>query len=414
MLRRSAKRRPGRRSFPFARPSRVDVLLDRFDAEAERVHVRLVGVDEAVDEPVRQPGGAPREQRQVLSRCSSRRFVAGPSRCWVSRNVSPITRSRRPRSAFSGTSTDGVDDVDVAVRTRRCFRDRALPEDVLDDERVNAERRVEERLGGDARLANLHAQEVLARRVRRRDGLPLPQSAGCVRPPPRARASSGLLYFGASRLSTHPRGILRLSVLSDRPPWPPRLETRPAARIAKRKTFAIISHPDAGKTTLTEKLLLYGGAIQLAGAVKAKRGAPPAVSDWMEMEQERGISIASSVLQFAYRGLHQPGRHARPRRLQRGHLPRAQRHRRRHHAPRLREGGRAADQEALPRLQERKLPIFTFVNKIDRPGASRFDSSARSRSVLGIGVYPITWPIYSGGRLRGVYHRAEKKVSSST
>ena len=74
----------------------------------------------------------------------------------------------------------------------------------------------------------------------------------------------------------------------------------PAAEAARRRTFAIISHPDAGKTTLTEKLLLYGGAIQLAGAVKAKRGRASAVSDWMELERERGISITSSVLQFAY------------------------------------------------------------------------------------------------------------------
>ena len=81
------------------------------------------------------------------------------------------------------------------------------------------------------------------------------------------------------------------------------MSTHLAAEIKRRKTFAIISHPDAGKTTLTEKLLLYGGAIQLAGAVKAKRGRASAVSDWMEMERERGISITSSVLQFPYRGL---------------------------------------------------------------------------------------------------------------
>src|SRR5271156_422103 len=79
--------------------------------------------------------------------------------------------------------------------------------------------------------------------------------------------------------------------------------SRLVQEIRRRKTFAIISHPDAGKTTLTEKLLLYGGAIQLAGAVKAKRGRAAAVSDWMELERERGISITSSVLQFAYHGL---------------------------------------------------------------------------------------------------------------
>ena len=78
---------------------------------------------------------------------------------------------------------------------------------------------------------------------------------------------------------------------------------RRVAEVKRRKTFAIISHPDAGKTTLTEKLLLYGGVIQLAGAVKAKRGRAAAVSDWMEMERERGISISTSVMQFPYRGL---------------------------------------------------------------------------------------------------------------
>ena len=97
-----------------------------------------------------------------------------------------------------------------------------------------------------------------------------------------------------------------------------------ARETERRRTFAIISHPDAGKTTLTEKLLLYGGAIHLAGSVKSRRAARHATSDWMKLEQERGISVTSSVMQFEYVGYqHQPARHAGPRRLLRGHLPHA-------------------------------------------------------------------------------------------
>ena len=166
--------------------------------------------------------------------------------------------------------------------------------------------------------------------------------------------------------------------------------------IARRKTFAIISHPDAGKTTLTEKLLLYGGRhpARRRGQGQARPRAHT-VSDWMEMERERGISIASSVLQFPYKGrLLNLRRHARPRRLQRGHLPHADGDRRGHHAARQRQGRRAADEEALPRLQAcgrcRSSPSSTSSTA---PGAIRSISSARSRRCSGIGVYPITWPI---------------------
>jgi peptide chain release factor 3 len=181
--------------------------------------------------------------------------------------------------------------------------------------------------------------------------------------------------------------------------------------IARRKTFAIISHPDAGKTTLTEKLLLYGGAIQAAGAVKAKRARAHAVSDWMEMEKERGISIASSVLQFPYKG----------RRLNLVDTP--------GHADFSEDTYRAlmATDAAIMLLdcakgvepqtkklfrvcKMRQMPIFTFVNKLDRPGREPIDLIGEVEEVLGIGVYPITWPIHAGGRFLGVYHRLLKQV----
>jgi peptide chain release factor 3 len=181
--------------------------------------------------------------------------------------------------------------------------------------------------------------------------------------------------------------------------------------IARRKTFAIISHPDAGKTTLTEKLLLYGGAIQLAGAVKAKRGRSAAVSDWMDMERERGISITSSVLQFDYRGLKMnlldtPG-----------HADFSEDTYRTLHAADgavmlldCAKGVEVQTKKLFRVCRQRKLPIFTFVNKMDRPGRDPLDLIGEVEDVLGIGVYPITWPVYAGGVARGVYHRVDHKV----
>ena len=181
--------------------------------------------------------------------------------------------------------------------------------------------------------------------------------------------------------------------------------------IRRRKTFAIISHPDAGKTTLTEKLLLYGGAIQLAGAVKAKRGRASAISDWMEMERERGISITSSVLQFPYRGLKMnlldtPG-----------HADFSEDTYRTLHAADgavmlldCAKGVEAQTKKLFRVCKQRAMPIFTFVNKLDRPGREPFDLVGEVEHVLGIGVYPVTWPIYRGATFRGVYHRTTKQV----
>jgi peptide chain release factor 3 len=184
-----------------------------------------------------------------------------------------------------------------------------------------------------------------------------------------------------------------------------------AREVQRRKTFAIISHPDAGKTTLTEKLLLYGGAIHLAGAVKAKRGRAATVSDWMDMERERGISITSSVLQFPYKGfslnlLDTPG-----------HADFSEDTYRTLHAADAAvmlldaaKGVEAQTKKLFRVCHRRKMPIFTFVNKLDRPARDPFDLIGEVESVLGIGCYPITWPVYRGAQFRGVYHRLEKRV----
>jgi peptide chain release factor 3 len=181
--------------------------------------------------------------------------------------------------------------------------------------------------------------------------------------------------------------------------------------VKRRKTFAIISHPDAGKTTLTEKLLLYGGAIQVAGAVKAKRGRASAVSDWMELERERGISITTSVMQFPYRGL-QMNLLDTP-----GHADFSEDTYRTLHAVDgavmlldCAKGVEAQTKKLFRVCRQRKIPIFTFVNKMDRPGRDAFDLVGEVENVLGIGVYPITWPIFRGGTFRGVYHRTAHRV----
>ncbi len=181
--------------------------------------------------------------------------------------------------------------------------------------------------------------------------------------------------------------------------------------INRRRTFAIISHPDAGKTTLTEKLLLYGGVIHAAGAVKAKRGRSSSVSDWMAMERERGISITTSVLQFPYRDL-QLNLLDTP-----GHADFSEDTYRTLHAV---DGAimlldRAKGVESQTRklfrvCKQREIPIFTFVNKMDRAGRDPFELIGEVETVLGIGVYPLTWPIFRHGVFRGVYHRLQRRV----
>ncbi len=183
------------------------------------------------------------------------------------------------------------------------------------------------------------------------------------------------------------------------------------AEIARRKTFAIIAHPDAGKTTLTEKLLLYGGVLRLAGAVKAKRGRASTVSDWMEMERERGISITTSVLQFPY-GKFQMNLLDTP-----GHADFSEDTYRTLHAVDgavmlldCAKGVEAQTKKLFRVCRQREMPIFTLVNKMDRPGRDPFDLIGEVESVLGIGAYPMTWPIFRGGVFVGVYERTTRRV----
>jgi peptide chain release factor 3 len=183
------------------------------------------------------------------------------------------------------------------------------------------------------------------------------------------------------------------------------------AEIARRKTFAIIAHPDAGKTTLTEKLLLYGGVLKLAGAVKAKRGRASTVSDWMEMERERGISITTSVLQFPYRRF-QMNLLDTP-----GHADFSEDTYRTLHAVDgavmlldCAKGVEAQTKKLFRVCRQRRMPIFTVVNKMDRPGRDPFDLVGEVESVLGIGAYPMTWPIFREGTFVGVYERTTRRV----
>ena len=181
--------------------------------------------------------------------------------------------------------------------------------------------------------------------------------------------------------------------------------------VNRRRTFAIISHPDAGKTTLTEKLLLFGGVIHLAGAVKAKRGRANAVSDWMAMERERGISITTSVMQFNYEGL-QMNLLDTP-----GHADFSEDTYRTLHAVDgavmlldAAKGVESQTRKLFRVCRQRSIPIFTFVNKMDRPGRDPFELIGEVESVLGIGVYPVSWPVFRQGVFRGVYHRVLRQL----
>jgi peptide chain release factor 3 len=181
--------------------------------------------------------------------------------------------------------------------------------------------------------------------------------------------------------------------------------------VARRRTFAIISHPDAGKTTLTEKLLLYGGAIHLAGSVKAKRARRHATSDWMELEKERGISVTSSVLQFVYRGhavnlLDTPGHQDFSEDTYRT-LAAADA------AVMLIDAAKGVEPQTKKLFKVcrmRGIPIFTFVNKLDRFGRAPLDLMDELEQVLGIRSYPMNWPIGMGPEFRGVYDRKARVI----
>ncbi|WP_432665264.1 peptide chain release factor 3 [Wukongibacter baidiensis] len=181
--------------------------------------------------------------------------------------------------------------------------------------------------------------------------------------------------------------------------------------VRRRRTFAIISHPDAGKTTLTEKFLLYGGAIREAGSVKSRRSNKHAVSDWMEIEKKRGISVTSSVLQFDYNNfciniLDTPGHQDFSEDTYRTLM--------------------AADSAVMvidcakgvePQTKKlfhvckmRGIPIFTFINKLDRAGKDPFDLMDEIENVLGIRSYPMNWPIGTDGNFKGVFNRQKKQI----
>lgn len=175
--------------------------------------------------------------------------------------------------------------------------------------------------------------------------------------------------------------------------------------VAKRRTFAIISHPDAGKTTLTEKLLLFGGAIQLAGTVKSRKSARHATSDWMEVEKQRGISVTSSVMQFEYQQhtinlLDTPGHEDFSEDTYRV-LTAVDA------AVMVIDAAKGVEAQTIKLLnvcRMRNTPIITFVNKLDREVREPFDLLAEIESVLGIECAPITWPVGMGKAFGGVYH----------
>ena len=181
--------------------------------------------------------------------------------------------------------------------------------------------------------------------------------------------------------------------------------------INRRRTFAIISHPDAGKTTLTEKFLLYGGAIAQAGMVKGKKNSRHAVSDWMEIEKQRGISVTSSVMQFQYEGYcinildtpgHQDFSEDTYRTLMAADC-----------AVMVIDASKGVENQTRKLFKVcvmRHIPIFTFINKMDRESRNPFDLLEQIETELGIKTYPCNWPIGSGKNFKGVYDRRKGKI----
>ena len=183
------------------------------------------------------------------------------------------------------------------------------------------------------------------------------------------------------------------------------------AEISRRRTFAIISHPDAGKTTLTEKLLLYGGALQLAGSVTSRKDQRAATSDWMELERKRGISISSTVLQFDYDGyrvnlLDTPGHKDFSEDTYRV-LTAVDA------VVMVIDAGKGIESQTRKLFEvcrRRGVPIFTFMNKVDRPTRDPLALVDELESVLGIGAFPINWPLGSGPGFKGVYDRQSREL----
>ena len=182
--------------------------------------------------------------------------------------------------------------------------------------------------------------------------------------------------------------------------------------IERRRTFAIISHPDAGKTTLTEKFLLYGGAINTAGSVKGKANAKHAVSDWMEIEKERGISVTSSILQFNFDGyciniLDTPGHQDFSEDTYRTLMAADS-------AVMVIDGSKGVEAQTIKLFKVcamRHIPIFTFINKMDRDARDTFELLEEIENVLGIKTCAVNWPIGSGKEFKGVYDRETREVA---
>ena len=182
-------------------------------------------------------------------------------------------------------------------------------------------------------------------------------------------------------------------------------------QVSRRRTFAIISHPDAGKTTLTEKLLLYGGAIQLAGTVKGRKASRHATSDWMALEQQRGISVTSSVMQFPYEDyvvnlLDTPGHEDFSEDTYRTLTAVDS-------ALMVIDCAKGVEQRTIKLMDVCRLrdtPIMTFINKLDREGREPIDLLDEIESVLKIQCAPVTWPIGMGRSLKGVYHLLQDKI----
>lgn len=193
---------------------------------------------------------------------------------------------------------------------------------------------------------------------------------------------------------------------------PPIVSQDAAREIGRRRTFAIISHPDAGKTTLTEKLLLYGGAIHLAGSVTARRNQNSTASDWMAMEKERGISVSSTVLQFDYNGhcvnlLDTPGHHDFSEDTYRV-LSAVD------SAVMVIDAGKGIEAQTLKLFEvcrRRGVPIFVFINKLDRPSRPPLELLDELEKVLGLAPVPLNWPLGDGPRFRGLYDRERRQVN---
>lgn len=181
--------------------------------------------------------------------------------------------------------------------------------------------------------------------------------------------------------------------------------------ISRRRTFAIISHPDAGKTTLTEKFLLYGGAIAQAGAVKGKKNSRAAVSDWMEIEKQRGISVTSSVMQFQYEGfciniLDTPGHQDFSEDTYRTLMAADS-------AVMVIDASKGVEAQTIKLFKVcvmRHIPIFTFINKMDREARDPFELLDELENELGIETYACNWPMGSGREFQGVYDRRSSQL----